>query len=126
MDARQLCPAGWHVPTDAEWTVLINYLGGEAIAGGKIKTTGTIEAASGLWYSPNQGATNSSGFSGVPADIRYGNGDYFSIGYVSCWWSSSAFSSSFAWYCNLDSNTANASHDSVFKQFGFSVRCLRD
>jgi uncharacterized protein (TIGR02145 family) len=66
VDARQLCPVGWHVPTDAEWTVLTDYLGGESVAGGKMKTTGTS-----LWNSPNQGATNSSGFSAVPGGNRY-------------------------------------------------------
>ena len=67
-----ICPTGWHLPTDAEWTVLTSYLGGESIAGGKMKTTGTIEAGTGLWYAPNNGATNSSGFSALPGGYRYG------------------------------------------------------
>ena len=69
-----ICPAGWHLPTDAEWTILTTFLGGESIAGGKMKTTGTIEAGTGLWYAPNTGATNSSGFSALPGGYRYDAG----------------------------------------------------
>jgi uncharacterized protein (TIGR02145 family) len=127
VDARQLCPVGWHVPTDAEWTVLTDFLGGEGIAGGKMKTTGTIEVATGLWYSPNQSATNSSGFSGAPGGYRdYYVGDYFSIGYDGYWWSSSEGASNYAWFRLLDYDNVNAYRFNNFKHFGFSVRCLRD
>ena len=125
-DARQLCPVGWHVPTDAEWTVLTSYLGGESIAGGKMKTTGTIEAATGLWYSPNTEATNSSGFSGAPGGFRYGDGGYFGIGYGFAWWSSSELVTSVAWYRSLYYLDGYAFRDVSTKQDGFSVRCLRD
>jgi uncharacterized protein (TIGR02145 family) len=81
VDARQLCPVGWHVPTNAEWSVLTSYLDGEDVAGGKMKTTGTIEAATGLWWVPNQSATNSSGFSGAPGGYRNSLGDYNDVGY---------------------------------------------
>jgi uncharacterized protein (TIGR02145 family) len=126
VDARQLCPVGWHVPTDAEWTVLTDFLGGEAVAGGKMKTTGTIEAATGLWYSPNTGATNSSGFSGAPGGVRFGNGDYGNIGGNGYWWSSSESGSSYAWYRGLSYGSDGANRNYGFKQVGFSVRCLRD
>jgi uncharacterized protein (TIGR02145 family) len=126
VDARQLCPVGWHVPTYAEWTVLTDFIGGEAVAGGKMKTTGTIEAATGLWYSPNTGATNSSGFSGAPGGYRLNDGGYEGIGYVGGWWSSSEGESNLAWYRFLDHYDDDAYRDDDVKQVGFSVRCLRD
>ena len=127
VDARQLCPTGWHVPTDAEWTVLTNYLGGEDVAGGKMKTTGTIEAATGLWYSPNAGATNSSGFSGAPGGGHFNDfGGYSDFGLIGFWWSSSELDSSLVWSRLLSYNFGSAYRDFINKQFGFSVRCLRD
>jgi uncharacterized protein (TIGR02145 family) len=126
-DPRNVCPTGWHVPTDAEWTVLTDYLGGLEVSGGKMKTTGTIEAATGLWYSPNAGATNSSGFSGAPGGGRgYYSGGYASIGYYGLWWSSSEFGTDFAWYRSLDCYVGGAISYSFNKRVGFSVRCLRD
>ncbi|MFN5620024.1 MAG: fibrobacter succinogenes major paralogous domain-containing protein [Flavobacteriales bacterium] len=126
VDARQLCPTGWHVPTDAEWTVLTDYLGGEAVAAGKMKTTGTIEAATGLWYSPNTEATNSSGFSGAPGGVRYSNGAYYYIGDNGNWWSSSEVGTNAAWYRYLYYDDGNAGRSDCYKRNGFSVRCLRD
>jgi uncharacterized protein (TIGR02145 family) len=126
VDARQLCPVGWHVPTNAEWTVLTDFLGGEAVAGGKMKTTGTIEAATGLWYSPNTGATNSSGFSGAPGGFRDDFGDYFNFGYKGYWWSSSENDTNNAWNRYLNYNNDIANRNVFNKPYGFSVRCLRD
>jgi uncharacterized protein (TIGR02145 family) len=127
VDARQLCPMGWHVPTDAEWSVLTTYLGGEGVAGGKMKTTGTIQAATGLFNSPNTGATNSSGFSGAPGGYRDNNGEYSNIGSTGFWWSSSEDYTDVAWSRLLDyTDGVDANRYSYFKQFGFSVRCLRD
>jgi uncharacterized protein (TIGR02145 family) len=91
VDARQLCPVGWHVPTDAEWSVLTDYLGGESVSGGKMKTTG-------LWSAPNTGATNSSGFSAAPGGARTQVGDCFDCpGDNGYWWSSSEGGTYFAW-----------------------------
>ena len=64
-DGREICPTGWHIATDAEWTILSDYLGGRHIAGGKLKEAGTTH-----WASPNTGATNSSGFTGLPSGMR--------------------------------------------------------
>jgi uncharacterized protein (TIGR02145 family) len=125
-DARQLCPVSWHVPSDAEWTVLTDYLGGAGIAGGKMKTTGISEAATGLWYSPNQSATNSSGFSGAPEGGRSIFGGYDNIGDYGNWWSSSEYDAFIAWYRYLDYNYGSAGRYYVLKRNGFSVRCLRD
>jgi uncharacterized protein (TIGR02145 family) len=126
VDARQLCPVGWHVPTDAEWSVLTSYLGGEDVAGGKMKITGTMEAATGLWQSPNTGATNSSGFSGASGGYRGSSGGYDGIGGNGFWWSSSEGGTSNAWNRDLNFNFGNVFRTDVNKQNGFSVRCLRD
>ncbi len=91
-----------------------------------MKTTGTIEAATGLWYSPNAEATNSSGFSGAPGGYRYYYGEYDFFGISASWWSSSEFGSSGAWYRALGYNVGFANIDDPIKPFGFSVRCLRD
>jgi uncharacterized protein (TIGR02145 family) len=119
VDPRGLCPAGWHVPTDAEWTVLTDYLGGESVAGGKMKTiTG--------WNAPNTSATNESGFSGLPGGFRSINtGTFYSVGLSGSWWSSSG-STALAWYRNLGYNNGNAYRNDNNKRFGLSVRCLRD
>jgi uncharacterized protein (TIGR02145 family) len=127
--APGICPAGWHIPTDAQLTTLSTFLGGETVAGGKMKTTGTIEAGTGLWYSPNAGATNESGFSGVPAGHRSGNGTFEYFGRYGLFWSST----------ELPANTSNARYrrtsyiystlyrfDGSKSYYGFSVRCLRD
>jgi uncharacterized protein (TIGR02145 family) len=120
VDPRSLCPAGWHVPTDAEWTVLTEYLGGESVAGGKMKsTTG--------WDAPNVAATNESGFSGLPGGLRYGNdGTFNGVGRYGYWLSSSEYSPSSAWNRALVYIAGNASRSVPEKQLGFSVRCLRD
>jgi uncharacterized protein (TIGR02145 family) len=126
-DSRQLCPVGWHVPTDAEWYVLSDYLGGEDVAGGKMKTTGTSEDLTGLWTSPNTNATNSSGFSGAPGGFRVsGNGVFSSYGLDGYWWSVSEFDATLAFHRYLDysSNSLYRLHNR--KRSGYSVRCLRD
>jgi uncharacterized protein (TIGR02145 family) len=126
VDARQLCPVGWHVPTDAEWSVLTSNLGGEGVAGGIMKTTGTSEAATGLWNSPNLGATNSSGFSGAPGGGRFDNGDYGYISFYGFWWSSYEVDSNFASYRSLSDGGVSAIRGNLDKRLGGSVRCLKD
>ena len=69
-DPRGLAPAGWHVPSDSEWTTLTDCLGGVSIAGGEMKATGAMETGTGLWFAPNVGANNSSGFTGLPGGGR--------------------------------------------------------
>jgi uncharacterized protein (TIGR02145 family) len=93
-----------------------------------MKTTGTSQAATGLWNSPNTGATNSSGFSGTPGGGRGFYADYFGIGNVGYWWSSSenGTGSSSGWYRDWDNNSVIVDRGSNVKQLGFSVRCLRD
>lgn len=121
-DVRNVCPTGWHVPSDAEWTVLTIYLGGEAVAGGKMKSTGTTN-----WAAPNLYATNEIGFSGLPAGFCFDNGGIDFIGASSFWWSSTENESYTAWNRNLSYLDGSAARDDFGgKNFGFSVRCLRD
>jgi len=126
VNTGKLAPTGWHVPTDAEWTTLTTYLGGES-AGGKLKSTGTIEAGTGLWYSPNTGATNESGFTAVPAGSRiYDDGAFGDVGYNGYWWSSSESNTGYAWFRYLYYDYSGVYGFDYFKSNGFSVRCVRD
>ena len=102
--ALTACPDGWHLPTDDEWTTLTDYLGGENVAGGKLKETGTTH-----WLSPNTGATNSSGFTALPAGFRYYVGVSFNrLGLSTYWWSATAYSSAYAWGRDLSCNGEGA------------------
>ncbi len=118
---KNVCPTGWHVPTDAEWNVLTNYLGGVDVAGGKMKEVGTTS-----WNSPNTDATNTSLFTGLPGGYRDYSGNYSYIGGIGFWWSSSESSTGDAWYRNLYYGSGYAVRDNANKTYGFSVRCLRD
>ncbi|MDD4990728.1 MAG: fibrobacter succinogenes major paralogous domain-containing protein [Paludibacter sp.] len=124
IDVRNIAPVGWHVPTDAEWTTLTTYLGGEAVAGGKLKETGTLN-----WISPNTGATNEAGFSALPGGGRSSDGpfDYFG-GLGGYWWSSTQVGKNCAWYRGMgyiESRIYRANYGFGFGN-GFSVRCVRD
>jgi uncharacterized protein (TIGR02145 family) len=118
-DPRNVCPIGWHVPSDAEWSILTDYLGGDSFAGGKMK-------ALNFWNVPNTAATNQSKFSGLPGGLRSSNGEFYSVGNFGYWWSSSVYDSNFAWFRLLDYNSGKATRDGFIKRSGFSVRCLRD
>ena len=126
VNTSKLAPSGWHVPTDAEWTILTIYLGGDTVAGGKMKSTGTIELGTGLWYSPNTGATNESGFTAVPAGCRGRDGAFDYVGSIGFWWSSSEYVASDAWYRHLSYDYSDVSRYYGKKYLGFSVRCVRD
>jgi uncharacterized protein (TIGR02145 family) len=127
-DPRNVCPTGWHVPSDAEWSTFINYLDPNAdggnngnTAGGKMKSTGTQ-----YWQSPNTDATNESGFSGLPGGLRGYSGAFHGIGGSGPWWSSTEGSTDSAWGRGLDYSNGNGGRGNANKAFGFSVRCLRD
>jgi uncharacterized protein (TIGR02145 family) len=85
---KEFAPIGYHVPSGEETDILINYLGGSSVAGGNLKTTGTIEGNNGCWVAPNVGATNSSGFGAQPAGFRVSFGTFGSIGEMGSWWAS--------------------------------------
>ena len=120
-DPRGLAPQGWHVPSDVEWTTLETCLGGSSVAGGAMKEAGLMH-----WLSPNTGATNSSGFAGLPGGSRYYDGSFFSVGYDGYWWSSTEDHSTNAWdrFLDYDYSVVYKNYDN--KANGFSVRCLRD
>ena len=119
-DSRGLAPAGWHIPTDAEWTTLGASLGGDNVAGGKMKMTGTS-----YWSSPNTGATNSSGFSGLPGG--YGGESFGSFGNYGSFWTATESGVSTAWTRDLGYNYDYLYRFSLHnKRAGFSVRCIKD
>ena len=121
MDSRNICPMGWHLPNDNDWTTLTNYLGGVNIAGGKLKEAGTIH-----WTTPNAGATNETGFTALPGGLRSYNGAFTFIGSQGFWWSSSEYSSTNALDRDMDYRFIGFFWNYNLKTYGFSVRCLRD
>ena len=129
-DKRRLAPKGWHIPTDEEWEELVDYLGGDEVAGGKLKSIGTIQNGDGLWSKPNKGATNESRFTGLPGGYRLGGNDYYYMGFIVDFWSSTEDSrhggSGAAWGRNLYYGTSEVGRNTFNKKFGFSVRCIKD
>jgi uncharacterized protein (TIGR02145 family) len=120
-DPRNVCPTGWHVPTHAEWTTLTSFLGGEEVAGDKLKSTGTQ-----YWYLPNTDANNESGFSGLPGGNRPDVDLAGSPGADGRWWSSTESSATSAWHLYLLVNDAEFMMFPVDKHYGLSVRCIKD
>jgi uncharacterized protein (TIGR02145 family) len=120
-DPRGLAPAGWHIPSDTDWTTLTTCLGGVALAGGAMKETGIIH-----WASPNTGATNISGFTALPGGSRDINGTFYGIGYYAYWWSFSEFIQGYAWLRNLYFLYSSILRNGYDKRNGFSVRCIKD
>jgi uncharacterized protein (TIGR02145 family) len=118
---KNVCPAGWHVPSDDEWTELTSYLGGDSIAGGKMKETGTIH-----WQSPNTKATNESGFTALPGGGRYYDGSFNSLGKIGGWWSSTELFAATARGRFLYFDLSMVYRGSGSKNDGFSVRCVRN
>jgi uncharacterized protein (TIGR02145 family) len=117
-----VCPTGWHVPSDSEWTILTDYLGGEDIAGGKLKETGTIH-----WNSPNAGATNETGFKALPGGNRNDYGVFNDISYTGFWWSATETGAANVWFRGLGYDGSSVGRNGLGnKEYGFSVRCLRD
>jgi uncharacterized protein (TIGR02145 family) len=121
VNTGNLCPAGWRVPTDEEWTTLTNYAGG----GGKLKNTRTAPDAHPRWESPNTGATDEYGFAALPGSYRSYDGSFGDVGFVGTWWSSSEFLTA-AWLRRFDYNYSDLKKHNYNKEFGLSVRCLRD
>jgi uncharacterized protein (TIGR02145 family) len=119
---KKLAPVGWHIPTNSEWEILYTFLGGQAIAGGKMKATQG-------WIAPNVGANNFSGFTGLPGGFRRNYGTFENIGNKGLWWSSSRTAQGIYnyviienVYTSLDFITSTNSN----KQIGFSVRCVKN
>jgi uncharacterized protein (TIGR02145 family) len=121
-DTRNIAPSGWHLPTDAEWTELTEYLGGESVAAGKIKETGITH-----WAPPNTGATNETGFTALSGGYRGSNGTFSNITSNGAWWSATEYNADFAWGRTMRYNNINVSRDyDYYDEVGFSLRCVRD
>ena len=119
VETGKLCPAGWRVPTDDDWTELMDFLGGQSIAGGQLKQAGTS-----LWKTPNEGATNSSGFTALPAGFRGPTGLFYQNAEVAIWWSSSSEANKLPYWITVFSNPFLARNFPVTKVNGMTIRCI--
>jgi len=120
-DERKIAPAGWHVPTEEEWNVMINYLGGEAQAGGKLK-----EKTLNYWATPNYMATNTSGFTGLPGGGRNQDGVFNLKSMNGLFWTKSEYDNTFAWLRILSYDKADINKNEYYKKWGASVRLVMD
>jgi uncharacterized protein (TIGR02145 family) len=123
-DSRGLAPVGWHIPSEAEWITLVNCLGGNEIAGGRLKETGTAN-----WLSPNTLATNSSGFTGLPGGLRFSVSEGFQftdIGQLGYWWTSTLSDPGHAFTHGLSYSNESVPSFDLNLAAGLSVRCVRD
>lgn len=118
-DSRGICPVGWHIPTDAEWSVLINFLGGDMVAYSKLR-----EAEEYHWIKYDAG-TNESGFTALPGGIRNSNGSFVDIGNSGCWWSATENNSFLAWYLSMTYDEFCVHRYIYLKRNGLSVRCIK-
>jgi uncharacterized protein (TIGR02145 family) len=120
MPVQGICPPGWHVPTHPEWDIMVNYLGGAAVAGGKLKEAGLIH-----WAAPNTDATNISGFTGLPGGNRLPPGAFAELTYAGYFWTSTGLVTT-AYARQLFFNTGAINTLVPDKVFGFSVRCVKN
>ena len=120
-DPRGLAPTGWHIPNEAEWTSVSTALGGDSAAGGKMKETDTTH-----WIAPNNGATNSSGFTCLPGGHRFISGSFENIRFSYILWGSTEFNTNNAWVHHLYNEISGISRQDANKKHGFSIRCLKD
>jgi uncharacterized protein (TIGR02145 family) len=116
-----ICPNGWHVPSNQEWSELISFLGGESIAGGKMKDSTAL-----YWNQPNTNATNESGFNALPSGARGSSvASFLDINDAAMWWSSTPYNQN-AWGRQLLYNNGSVSNFHVSQKAGFAVRCVKD
>jgi uncharacterized protein (TIGR02145 family) len=123
-DPRGLAPAGWHVASDSEWTILSNFCGGISGAGSELKEMGNVH-----WQSPNTGAKDDVGFTALPGGRRDIHGNFVYLGMFGSWWSTTVDPNNKidnAWWISLDYSSAFFTNSSNFKMFGASVRCVHD
>ena len=121
ISAGNICPTGWHVPGDVEWATLTTSLGGDSIAGGKLKETGIVH-----WLTPNSNSTNETGFTALGGGYVNIIGNYGNMNRSGYWWSSTEASSVDGYYSFMSYNTRNVSRNNGSKSSGFSVRCLKN
>jgi uncharacterized protein (TIGR02145 family) len=118
----KLCPTGWHMPGTSEWTTLSSYLGGDKVDGSKLKEAGTVH-----WTTPNLNATNETGFTALPGGCRvYVMGIFSDVKNSCLFWSSTESNSVVSNYYGLNFEGAGSYLSGTNKQFGMSVRCIKD
>jgi uncharacterized protein (TIGR02145 family) len=120
-DTRGICPGGWHIPTDAEWNTLISFLGGESVAGAKLKQKGITQ-----WLTPNLGATNESGFTALPGGERLYFGNFLGGGYYGAWWAAPEGSAGTTWSHYVYYDSMESERKSNHNSTGLCVRCIKD
>jgi uncharacterized protein (TIGR02145 family) len=118
---KNICPDGWHVPSDSDWETLMTYLGGKEDAGAKLKETGSLH-----WYSTSPSITNETGFTAIPAGYRNYGGSFNSIKRYGYWWSATEFSAADAYCRNMNYGYNSVERTSSNKKSGLSVRCIKD
>lgn len=121
VNTNKLCPKGWHVPSDKEWEILSTFLGGDSIAGSKLKEAGTVH-----WEKPNTEATNESGFTALPGGYRNNRGMFESIGSFCFWWSATEHTATDASGLSVGCIGSDFTRISSLKKNGSSVRCIKD
>ena len=121
VSSKKLCPQGWHVPSDEELTALTANLGGEKVAGGKMKEAGITH-----WEKPNTGVTNESGFTALPGGYRNNKGAFANFGFFGFWWSSTEYVPTAAWCRSLSCGSNDILRIFSLKKNGYSVRCIKD
>ncbi len=121
IDSRNIAPVGWHIPSDAEWTTLTDFLGGETVAGGKLKEIGTTN-----WRTPNTNGSNETNFTALPGGYRFDNGLFSNNSDYGYWWCNTQSDASFAWFRTIAAASSNVYRNKLQKTNGFSVRCIRD
>ncbi len=121
VSSGKLCPAGWHVPSMAEWEELFVFAGGETVAGGKLKEAGTIH-----WLTPNTSADNAYGFTALPGGFLIDSKGYGNLQQTGFFWTSTMYSSTHSSYLKMEYNLAGIVKNNAPKYGGMSVRCVRD
>lgn len=123
VETGKLCPSGWRVPSQGEWTTLIDYAGGISVAGGNLKETGTVH-----WQSPNTDATNEFGFTGLPGGARSMHywDNFIGLGSIGFWWSATAYNTYLVHAWRMFYDAGNAFTNETTKRTGLSVRCIKD
>ncbi|HPQ35998.1 MAG TPA: FISUMP domain-containing protein, partial [Tenuifilaceae bacterium] len=124
-DSKGICPTGWKVPSDTEWTTLLNYAGGQTVAGGKLKSTRTYPDSHPRWDSPNVGATDEYGFSAFPGGTRDDVGGFGGVGYFFNTWTSTQSNQDYAYRNVIYVDSESSSNVSTTKPHGFSIRCIK-